>query len=108
MLHAYGNRMLALHDDDRRLLRVALDRREVRAVQRWTLLTPLLVAVPVGAGTALAFTWSAKEVDVALPATGLVLLEALLVAAASVAAGLVVQRVQRSWMSEPGGHRPAA
>jgi hypothetical protein len=98
LLHTFGNRVLSLVGEDRRLLRIALDSREVRAVQRWTLLAPLIVAIPLGTATALIFVWAGNELDLAVTVTGLVLLEALLVACLSAAMALTVTRLQRSWM----------
>ena len=58
----------------------------------------LIVAIPLGTATALIFVWAGNELDLAVTVTGLVLLEALLVAGLSAAMALTVNRLQRSWM----------
>jgi hypothetical protein len=98
VLQSYGNRVLALVDEDRRLVRVALDGDAVRRVQRWTLAGPLVVAAPAGFTAAVAFVWAANEVEIAAPATALLAAEAVLVVVASAAVALGVSAVQRSWL----------
>lgn len=107
LLHTFGNRVLSLVGEDRRLLRIALDAQEVRAAQRWTLLAPLTVAIPLGGATALVFVWAGNDVELAAPVTGLIVAEALAVAGISAAMALTVSRLQRSWMRpvEPGRRR---
>ncbi|MBA2530140.1 MAG: hypothetical protein H0V19_09325 [Euzebyales bacterium] len=97
LLHTFGNRVLSLVGEDQRLLRIALDAREVRAVQRWTLLAPLTVAIPLGVATALTFVWAGNDVELAVPVTGLIVVEALAVAVVSAVMALTVSRLQRSW-----------
>lgn len=99
MLATFGNRVLALVDEDRRLLRVALDDRQVRLVQLWTLLAPLVTSILLGTGMALFFIWAASEAELALPVTPVVLVEMLLVSAVSGAAVLIVLRLQHAWTS---------
>lgn len=97
LLHSFGNRVLSLVGEDRRLLRIALDAREVRAVQRWTLFPPLSVSIPLGAVAALIFNWAGNPVQLARPVTGLILLESLAIAALSAAATIAVLALQRTW-----------
>jgi len=98
VLHAFGNRTLSLVTEDRQLLRIALVSREVRAVQRATLIGPLAVSIVVGTAAALLFIWAGDPVMLALPATRLVLLEAVAVAAITSLATLCVGALQRSWL----------
>lgn len=97
LLQGFGNRVLALIDEDRQLLRVALDLRQVRAVQRCTVLAPLAVAVLLGAAGALAFTWAADVSGFTRPATGAIVLEAGGVAVICTALVLLVGRFQSGW-----------
>lgn len=94
---AYGNRILALTSEDRRLVRVALDEREVRAVQRWTLIAPPLVAVPVGALCAVLFVWIADDVELAKPATLAISSEFVAVTVLTFLVGVGISRLQRNW-----------
>lgn len=107
MLHAFGNRVLALVGEDRRLLRIGLDAPQVRQVQRWTLITPLLVSIAVGTGAALVFTWAGSTgVELAVPVTGLVIGEAAAITALSALLGLSVLTLQRSWLNDDRSDPP--
>ncbi|MCA0145674.1 hypothetical protein [Blastococcus sp. LR1] len=98
-LQSYGNRVLAVVDEDRRLIRVALSAGEVRAVQRWTLAGPLLIAAPTGFVCATVFLVAANDLELAVTATGWVLVETLVCGLTSALVALGLARLQRSWLS---------
>lgn len=104
--HAFGNRILSLTREDRRLLRIALHPSEVRTVQRWVLIAPLGIAVTVGMVAALVFTWCGSEVDVALPVTRLILLESLVAGGVAALVAMLVSALQRFWLH--GRHETTA
>ncbi|RBY96938.1 hypothetical protein DQ237_04840 [Blastococcus sp. TF02-8] len=98
-LQSYGNRVLAVVDEDRRLIRVALSAGEVRAVQRWTLAGPLLIAAPTGFVCATVFLIAANDLELAVTATGWVLVETLVCGLTSALVALGLARLQRSWLT---------
>lgn len=103
MLHAFGNRTLALVAEDNRLLRLGLDSTQVKVVQRWTLVAPLAISILVGTMAALVFVWAGDSVELALPATRLILIEALAVAMVVGLATLAISSVQHSWVGDATG-----
>ncbi len=91
---AFGNRVLAVADEDRVLLSLGAGPMTVRSVQRWSLAAPVAVAIPAAGGAAIVFTWAASTADLAVTATGVIALECAAAAAlsAAVLAGLAASQ----------------
>lgn len=87
---AFGNRVLAVADEDRVLLALGAGPTTVRSVQRWSLAAPVAIAIPAAGSAAIVFTWAASTADLAVTATGVIALEcvAVTVMSAAVLAGL--------------------
>lgn len=55
VIREVGDRTLFSLSQDRKVLALGLSRREINAVHRWSVLTPVVVAAPVGYGAAVVF-----------------------------------------------------
>lgn len=100
--HTFGNRLLALGQEDDQLLRIGLDGPQTRAVQRWTAIAPLLPALGVGFCGAVLFSWTGLAQEfTGLPLLLITVETASVALVASVAAAGVglIQRRQGDRMS---------
>jgi hypothetical protein len=101
LAQTYLGRVLDLDEDDGRLQRLGLLGAQLRAVQRWTLLGPVFVALPTGSLAAAAFIWVANDVELAAPATAWLVAETLVVGLALVVLTLLAGRFQRRAVVRP-------
>ncbi|MCR6688607.1 hypothetical protein [Cellulomonas sp.] len=92
---AFGNRVLAVADEDRVLLSLGAAPPTVRSVQRWSLAAPVAIAIPAAGTAAIVFTWAASSADLAVTATGVIALECVAAAAMSAAVLAGVATSQR-------------
>lgn len=95
--HTFGNRLLALGQEDQYLVRIGLDGDQTRAVQRWTAMAPLVPAIALGFCGAVLFSWAGSFREFTRLPLLMITVEAAAVAlvAAIVAVGVgLVQRRQ--------------
>jgi hypothetical protein len=98
-VHTFGNRVLALAPEDARLATAGADLRQITAIQRWSVVAPLLVSISLGTTAGLAYQVVAAPLDqAAITVTAAITLAGLaaLISAAAAATVLRKPRMERS------------
>lgn len=93
--HSYGNRLMVLGQENERMLRLGVDADHVAAVQRWTALAPLTLAITAGTVGALVFSWSGVPEDLTGFPAWTILGEAAIIATVSGSVAIFVGLQQR-------------
>lgn len=95
VIREVGDRTLVSLSQDRKVLALGLSRREINAVHRWSVLTPVVVAAPVGYVAAVAFAVLGQYLGFTINYLGRITAVAASVWGVALATLLVVLRLDR-------------